>query len=186
LSRAPVIPAGVDLTFFKPAPQAEARERLGWDRARRYVLFPGARSNSVKNVRLFDSVVEDLRRERPEITPVCLEGFDRREVVDVMNAVDVVLMTSLSEGSPVTVKEALACGTPVVSVDVGDVAEVISGAQGCSCHSHDAVALADGVRAALRPVDKLTIRRRASAYDRAIVARRVAEIYTDVLARSSS
>ena len=32
-----------------------------------------------------------------------------------------VLVTSKSEGSPQFTKEVMACGTPIVSVDVGDV-----------------------------------------------------------------
>jgi teichuronic acid biosynthesis glycosyltransferase TuaC len=43
----------------------------------------------------------------------------------------VVLLTSLHEGSPNIVKEALACNIPVVSVDVGDVRERIQGIEGC-------------------------------------------------------
>jgi len=48
-----------------------------------------------------------------------------------LNASNVLLLTSLHEGSPTVVKEALACGLPVVSVDVGDVAERIEGIEGC-------------------------------------------------------
>jgi glycosyltransferase involved in cell wall biosynthesis len=48
-----------------------------------------------------------------------------------MNASDALILTSLHEGSPTVVKEALACGLPVVSVDVGDVAQRISPVEGC-------------------------------------------------------
>ena len=40
------------------------------------------------------------------------------------------LLTSLHEGSPNVIKEALACNVPIVSVDVGDVSERINGVNG--------------------------------------------------------
>ena len=49
----------------------------------------------------------------------------------LMCAVDALLMTSFTEGSPQVIKEALACGCPIVSVDVGDVKERIDGVDGC-------------------------------------------------------
>jgi len=48
-----------------------------------------------------------------------------------LNASDVVLLTSLHEGSPNVIKEALGCDVPIVSVDVGDVRERIQGVEGC-------------------------------------------------------
>src|SRR4030095_5746723 len=56
--------------------------------------------------------------------------------------VDVVLLTSLHEGSPNVVKEALACNRAVVSVDVGDVRERIEGIEGCYLALPDASDLA--------------------------------------------
>jgi glycosyltransferase involved in cell wall biosynthesis len=39
--QAHVIPCGVDLSLFHPMPRAEARQVLGLDAGRRYVLFAG-------------------------------------------------------------------------------------------------------------------------------------------------
>ena len=84
------------------------------------MLLPGARSNHVKRADLFDRVLELVADSVRDVRGVSLEGYSRHDVANVMNAVDVVLLTSDSEGSPVTVKEALASMTPVVSVPVSD------------------------------------------------------------------
>ena len=44
---------------------------------------------------------------------------------EILNCADVLALCSLYEGSPTIVKEALACGVPVVTTPVGDVAKVI-------------------------------------------------------------
>ena len=60
-----------------------------------------------------------------------LKGFSRIQVNQLMCAANCLLMTSKTEGSPQVIKEAMACGCPIVSVDVGDVAERTSGVEGC-------------------------------------------------------
>lgn len=56
-------------------------------------------------------------------------GQTRADVRPKFNAADVLLFTSLKgfEGSPTVVKEATAIGLPVVTTDVGDVADVLAG-----------------------------------------------------------
>ena len=66
-----------------------------------------------------------------EIRLVELKGYTREQVNALMYNCDALLMTSKTEGSPQVIKEAMACGCPIVSVDVGDVAERTDGVEGC-------------------------------------------------------
>jgi glycosyltransferase involved in cell wall biosynthesis len=53
---------------------------------------------------------------------------ETQDVMPLMSASDVLVLSSKSEGCPTVVLEALACGCGVVSTDVGDVREIIGSA----------------------------------------------------------
>ena len=183
---AAVVPAGVDVELFRPVPTAQARAALRWPEDGRYVLLPGARANVRKGAELFDAVMRELDTRLAHVTPVSLEGFSREQVAHVMNAVDVTLMTSEFEGSPVSVKESLACTTPVVSVPVGDVPEILAGLPGCEISPRNARSLADAVLRALESGRDPALRQRAELVSRSRVADRIVAVYEDVLLRASS
>jgi glycosyltransferase involved in cell wall biosynthesis len=125
--RTTVLPCGINLDDFIPIPQGEAREKLGLRTDVRYVLFAGAFDVAVKNSPLAQEVCH--RMENVQL--IELKGYNRSEVPLLMSAADCLLMTSHSEGSPQVIKEALACGLPIVSVDVGDVAYITASVEGC-------------------------------------------------------
>lgn len=127
--RCSLIPCGIDLDDSQLLEKKEARRMMRLDDAKRYVLFAGAFDNPVKNAPLAKEVVAMLHDECVEL--IELKGYTREEVTLLMCAADVFLMTSLTEGSPQVIKEALACGCPTVSVDVGDVKERVEGVDGC-------------------------------------------------------
>jgi glycosyltransferase involved in cell wall biosynthesis len=122
-----VLPCGINLDNFIPLPQGEAREKLGLGPDVRYVLFAGAFDIEVKNAPLAQAVCKRVEK----VMLVELKGYNRCEVALLMSAADCLLMTSHSEGSPQVIKEAMAFGLPIVSVDVGDVAELTAGVEGC-------------------------------------------------------
>ena len=116
----------------------------------KHVLFAGAFDNAVKDPELAKSVIAfyneamgnrqwaidlDANRQSPianrPIKLLELKGYNRDQVNALMYNCDALLMTSKTEGSPQVIKEAMACGCPIVSVDVGDVAERVSGVEGC-------------------------------------------------------
>ncbi|MFC7129449.1 glycosyltransferase [Haloferax chudinovii] len=123
-----IIPSGIDMERFHQIDREEARKRVGWDIDGIYILFPYSPEYKRKNYPLAQSVVEDCQNEfSREIQLQTISGIPHNEVVYYLNAANAVLVTSDHEGSPNTVKEALACNVPVVSTDVGDVRERLDG-----------------------------------------------------------
>lgn len=156
-SKYELLPCGVNLTDDQLTIRTEARKALGIADDAKIVLFAGAFNNTIKDPELAKKTVFEVNRmislsledvdssetlsilssnnNAPSLTGEIelkeLKGFSRIQVNQLMCAANCLLMTSKTEGSPQVVKEAMACGCPIVSVDVGDVAERTSGVDGC-------------------------------------------------------
>jgi glycosyltransferase involved in cell wall biosynthesis len=172
-----VLPCGVDLDVIKEEPKETARAQLHFSKS--MVLFSGAFSDSVKNAALAKAAMRNI----PEAELVELKGYTRQEVCLLMNAADCLLMTSDREGSPQVIKEAMACGTPIVSVDVGDVREVIADTDGCYIAERDAEDIAQKIRCAIAFAVKTNGRKRIINLNlgNEQIAKRLVDIYKEVL-----
>jgi len=179
-----VVPNGVDLEAFRTIPIQRARSQLGWAPDRHYVLFPGDPRNAGKG---FDLAAAVIRRVASCIgTPievVKLVDVHPDRVPLIMNACDAMLLTSFSEGSPNVVKEAMACNLPIVSVPVGDVADLLAHVEACEVRPYQAEILADALFVILRCGGRSTGRQelRRRRLDLASVAGRIVSIYEGVL-----
>lgn len=142
-----LIPCGINLDDYPIVEKAEARMQMGLGPDKRYILFAGAFDNKVKNAPLAKEAVALLNDDYVQL--IELKGYTRPQVALLMQAVDAFLMTSFTEGSPQVIKEALACGCPIVSVDVGDVKERIEGVDGCHVVGNNAKDLAAALKKSL-------------------------------------
>jgi glycosyltransferase involved in cell wall biosynthesis len=125
-----VLTCGVDTFFFNP----DDSKIIEFDK--KVVVFPSNPERVEKNYPLFLKVIDKLEFELKEkIIIKCIDKMNRVEIRDILSSANCLLMTSISEGSPQVVKEALSCGLPVVSVPVGNVAEMIKGVPNCSISS---------------------------------------------------
>ena len=174
-----LIPCGIDLEDYPVMDKADARRQMGLNPTGKYVLFAGAFDNPVKNAPLAQAAMALI----PEAELLELKGFSRSQVATLMQAVDAFLMTSFTEGSPQVIKEALACGCPIVSVDVGDVRERTEGIEGCFISDRDPEDLARSIRQALdfggRTNGRQVIEKNSLSND--VIAARIISVYENLL-----
>jgi teichuronic acid biosynthesis glycosyltransferase TuaC len=181
IGSAAVVPTAVDTELFRPSDRAAARQALGWSQDAKYALLPGSRADPPKRADLFDAAVAHAGASIPDLHGVSLDRLTREEVVHAMNAADATVMTSDNEGSPVAVKESLACCTPVVSVPVGDVPTLLADLPGCSIVPRDPRDLGDALAASIQANRSPELRLRAERYSRPQIAKQVVDVYRRVL-----
>jgi teichuronic acid biosynthesis glycosyltransferase TuaC len=170
-----LIPCGVTFATFEAVDKAYAREKSGLSINDKFVLFSGSFQNKVKNPELAIAAVKLLK----DVTLLELKGYTREEVTRLMYAVDACLMTSHTEGSPQFIKEAMVCGCPIVSVDVGDVAEVIGDTAGCYFASYEAEDVAAKLQQALDDGKRTIGRKRIDelGLNSESVAKKIIQVY---------
>ena len=115
-----VIRDAADTKLFRPLPRLQARERLGVPRDAILIIFPHDTTQPTKRLWLAEAAVAELQRTVPAAKLWVVNGKPPDEMPWYYAAADAMIVTSLREGGPSSVKEALACGIPVVSVAVGD------------------------------------------------------------------
>jgi teichuronic acid biosynthesis glycosyltransferase TuaC len=177
-----VIPCGVDLDVFRPYDRQEARTRLGWSRNKYLVLFPFDPKRLVKRYDLAKAAVERVAKEGLDVELVTAFSVENREMPWYYSGADAMILCSGSEGSPTSVKEALACNLPVVATDVGDIREIMRGVAGAQICAPDVSALAHGLREALVISRRGGFEGRAAMtrYDQASTMQKIVSVYDEV------
>jgi glycosyltransferase involved in cell wall biosynthesis len=195
-----VIPNAVDVSVFRPGSPGDARASLGLpsDREILLVVANALTRNPFKDVETLAAalpIIAGAGQRRPLVVavgaeaPLHVEGVETLAVPFVEDparmaayyqAADIYVHPARAENLPLTVIEAMACGTPVVASDVGGVGElVVDGVNGLLVPPGDSGALASAVTALLddpdrrrafgeaaerRVLEHFTLERQADAY----------------------
>lgn len=176
-----IIPCGIELENFRQMDKKEARIRLGLKQDEKYVLFASSFCVEEKNYPL---AKKSIQATNLDLELIELKGKMREEVNLLLNAVDLLLLTSYSEGSPQIIKEAMACDCPIVSTDVGDVREVIGSTEGCYLTTFDPEDVAAKIKQAFDFGQRTNGRKKIEYLDNKNIAGEIFKIYQHAILKN--
>lgn len=185
---AEIIPCGIDLDLFRPMPREDVRRRLNLpesDKKLVLVLWAGERSRPEKRADIVEAAVALAQEKDPTIELVLVTGKPHNMIPLYMNACDVLLLVSDGEGSPVVIKEAMACNLPIVSVPVGDVPDVIGGTDGCYLCSRNPSDVAEKLLFALSYGGHTNGREKIKHLEQGNIAKQIVALYQEVLRKNN-
>ena len=175
-----IISCGVDLKTFFPMDKNASREKLNLSKEKKIVVFGTSFDYGIrKNYDLAVKTIVSI--ENVELLEI--KNINREKVNLLMNACDLLLMTSFFETGPQVVKEAMACNCPIVTTDVGDVREVIGDTKGCYISSYEPEDVAEKIKLALEFGKRTNGRERMGIYENSVIADKIIGIYREVLGR---
>jgi glycosyltransferase involved in cell wall biosynthesis/ribosomal protein S18 acetylase RimI-like enzyme len=137
--------------------------RLAWDKGLQHLIEAAAmlpRGNPIYRVVIAGdgparAGLEQMARARGVLDRVSFLGF-REDVVDLLEAADVVVLPSLREGMSMSLLEAMAAGKPIIMTSIGSNREVAAHAEmALLVPPANAAALADAIQRAAREPERM-------------------------------
>ena len=179
-----VIPNGVNLSVFYPQDKIKCQTKLNWNLNKTHILFPSNPARPEKNFKLLKDGINQI--ENIEIQIHTLIDLPHKKIPFYFNAADIVVMTSLWEGSPNAIKEALACNRVIVSTKVGDIEYLLGDVDGTFiCKSQEKSEL---VKSLIDAIEYFKIIKVSKGRDSIIrkgidsvsIAKRIINLYTSI------
>jgi glycosyltransferase involved in cell wall biosynthesis len=207
-----VIPNGADLQQFAPEDKRLSRSELGLPQDKRIIVYTSRLARAKGLSFLLTAFRNVLEHERDCLLVLVGDGDYRQhlaleiaelglrdyviltgrkphtEVTKWMNAGDIVVLPSLTEGAPLPIYEALACGRPLVASRVGGIPEIItSDDYGLLVPPADSEALAEALIYGLhKEWNPKQIRDYSARYSWGNVASQLIELYRELLVGPST
>lgn len=177
--KVPVVKNGVDIKKFK---------KIYIDHKEIQIISVGT-LYAIKNHQLLISAFSKLYKQYNNIKLVILGDGNQREVLekkidylgiksavsmpgiknnvaDFLQESDIYVSTSLTEGLPLSILEAMACGLPVIATDAGGTVDIVkNGKNGIIIHKNNEDELCDALKILIDDLDK---RRKFSEKSRSI------------------
>ena len=171
-----VIPCGIDIDIFKPIDKNKCKKYFNLSENKKYILFSSSFDRKVKNPKLAIEAVEGL----DNVELIELKGYTRDEVSKIINACELVLITSNYETGPLIAKEAMACNTPVVSLDVGDVKYVLDDLSKYYIVDRNIDSIREKIINIMNDKKNIELRKKVVHYNIKETARKIIEIYNQI------
>ena len=183
---ASVIPNGVNFSLFKPGDKKQSRQALGLDGDKFLVLFLGDPRLNRKNYKLakegFEKFILENKISNTQL--IAPFGISQVDVIKYMNSADVLLLTSYWEGSPNVIKESMACNLPIISVDVGDVKEVIKETFNCFLVDYSEGQIAEKLKIIYDNRLPSNGREKIEYLNDSVIAQKIIDIYKELISKN--
>lgn len=181
-----ILNSGLDLDIFYPIDKDEARTKMSLKSKTKIILFAGSFSNKVKNYALAKKAIDIIQEDNIEV--IELKGYTREETMLLMNAADLLLVTSKSESGPNVTKEALACNLSVVSTKVGHpkIIELLQNIEGCFVSNDNPNDISTAIIEVLKRNKRVDSRGQVLSWDINKFAEKTIEVYKMVAMKNKS
>ena len=174
-----LIPNGVDFENFKPIEKSVAIKETNFKQNVFNIIFVALDPEAaVKNINLAKESVSQLNI-KSELH--IISNISYPKIPFYYSAADVLLLTSLTEGSPNVIKEAMACNCPIVSTKVGDVEQIINNTLNCYTCGHSSKEIAQKLEIINQSKDRTNGRENIQHLSSLEIRKKIINVYKSVI-----
>ncbi len=205
------VPNTIDIDKFRPIDKKEAKHKAGFDIKKTHILFISQKvTDERKGVMYFVEAMNKIKSNYPEKSKnieviilgknsdqILLQipfkthsiGYvsDENKIIDIYNAADIYVTSSMQDNLPNTIMEAMACGIPCVGFNIGGIPELINhGVTGFVAEPKNVDSLAEGIIFVLseniyKNFSDNCVNKVVSEYSYPVIASKYIEIYKNAL-----